>query len=89
METITAIYEHGILRPLQPLHLNESERVQIQIEAVREPSEMPAQDRLERSTLLAFAGCIHSGNAQSADNDLIDIELADEYASRPSQDNAS
>jgi predicted DNA-binding antitoxin AbrB/MazE fold protein len=89
VETVTAIYEHGILRPLQPLHLNESERVQIQVEVVREPSEMSAQDRLARSTLLAFAGCIHSGNTQSADNDLIDVDLTNEFASGPSQHDAS
>jgi len=30
-ETITAIYEKGVLRPLQPLNLREQQRVRIQI----------------------------------------------------------
>jgi predicted DNA-binding antitoxin AbrB/MazE fold protein len=31
METITAVYEKGILRPLQPLNLREQQRVRIQV----------------------------------------------------------
>jgi len=30
-ETITAVYERGILRPLQPLNLREQQRVRIQV----------------------------------------------------------
>ena len=30
-ETITAVYEKGILRPLQPLHLRERQTVRIQV----------------------------------------------------------
>lgn len=30
-ETITAIYEKGVLRPLQPLNLREQQRVRIQV----------------------------------------------------------
>jgi predicted DNA-binding antitoxin AbrB/MazE fold protein len=30
-ETITAIYEKGVLRPLEPLNLREKQRVHIQI----------------------------------------------------------
>ena len=48
METVTAIYEHGILRPLQPLNLTESERVRLQIEPIPAPSDTPAQDRVAR-----------------------------------------
>jgi predicted DNA-binding antitoxin AbrB/MazE fold protein len=32
-ETITAIYEKGVLRPLQPLNLREQQRVRIQVVA--------------------------------------------------------
>jgi len=31
LETITAIYENGVLRPLSPLSLNDGETVQIQL----------------------------------------------------------
>ena len=30
-ETITAVYEKGVLRPLQPLNLREQQRVRIQV----------------------------------------------------------
>jgi predicted DNA-binding antitoxin AbrB/MazE fold protein len=35
-ETITAIYEKGVLRPLQPLNLREQQRVHIQIVSEQE-----------------------------------------------------
>lgn len=36
-ETITAIYENGVLRPLDPLHLKESQRVLVRV--IPEPDE--------------------------------------------------
>ncbi|MEG4841593.1 antitoxin family protein [Microcoleus sp. B9-D4] len=39
-ETITAIYENGIFRPLSPLSLNDGETVQITIVAEVSPEEL-------------------------------------------------
>ncbi len=39
-ETITAIYENGVLRPLSPLSLNDGETVQIKIVAEVSPEEL-------------------------------------------------
>jgi predicted DNA-binding antitoxin AbrB/MazE fold protein len=33
-ETITAVYEHGVLRPLTPLHLPEHSRVEIEVRTI-------------------------------------------------------
>lgn len=40
IETITAIYENGVLRPLKPLRFKERQRVRVQVmaEGVQEPS---------------------------------------------------
>ena len=89
METITAIYEHGILRPLQPLNLTENEQVRLQIEHIPAASDTSAQDRVARAALLAFAGSIHSGDAHSADNERIDADLTNEYAARQEPDDAA
>ncbi|MDP8933403.1 MAG: antitoxin family protein [Cyanobacteriota bacterium] len=39
-ETITAIYENGVLRPLSPLSLNDGETVEITIVAEVSPEEL-------------------------------------------------
>jgi predicted DNA-binding antitoxin AbrB/MazE fold protein len=56
-ETITAIYEQGVLRPLVPLSLPERSEVQIQIIA-RSPND-PDERRRVRQALLE-AGLIRS-----------------------------
>jgi predicted DNA-binding antitoxin AbrB/MazE fold protein len=64
-ENIQAIYENGVLRPLQPLHLNEHEIVWVSVEkridqnGVRSDAEMAQQqqaigaflDRMEKLPL--------------------------------------
>ena len=39
LQVIEAVYENGILRPLQKLDLTEAEVVQVTVEAVRSPGE--------------------------------------------------
>jgi len=48
-ETITVIYERGVLRPLKPLALPESTRVEIQI--VSQPSAGQEKDRVRQALL--------------------------------------
>jgi predicted DNA-binding antitoxin AbrB/MazE fold protein len=55
-ETIAAIYEKGVLRPLEPLSLAEHTRVQIQIVA---DSASPADERQKVRMALLAAGVIH------------------------------
>ncbi|WP_374685878.1 antitoxin family protein [Promineifilum sp.] len=47
-ETITAIYENGVLRPLKPLKLKERQRVELQVVETR-----PASESEEREQLIA------------------------------------
>lgn len=48
-ETITAVYEQGVLRPLTPLHLSEHARVRLQIL----PDPPPEELRAAIATLIA------------------------------------
>ena len=59
-EVITAIYEKGVLRPLEPLHLRESQRVRIQIASEESPEDRAVQDARERVVrILVEAGLVH------------------------------
>jgi len=51
-ETITAIYENGVLRPLSPLSLNDGETVQITI--VAEVSQEEVKGDREKSMMRMF-----------------------------------
>jgi len=53
-ETITAIYENGVLRPLSPLSLNDGETVQITI--VAEVSQEELKGDREKSMMKMFVG---------------------------------
>ncbi len=55
MNTITAIYENGLLRPLTPLTLPEHSRVQIQIQTTP-AAEDPAEHRRRVHEALVAAG---------------------------------
>jgi len=54
IETITAVYEKGILRPLQPLQLREQQRVRIQLL----PEEAAEDEREATVRVLVEAGLI-------------------------------
>jgi predicted DNA-binding antitoxin AbrB/MazE fold protein len=51
--TIEAIYENGVLRPLQPLHLAEHSRVEVSIQVVTEADSLEHQQRRVRALLVA------------------------------------
>jgi predicted DNA-binding antitoxin AbrB/MazE fold protein len=53
-ETITAIYENGVFRPLSPLSLNDGETVQITI--VAEVSQEEVKGDREKSMMRMFVG---------------------------------
>ena len=53
-ETITAIYENGVFRPLSPLSLNDGETVQITI--VAEVSQEELKGDREKSMMKMFVG---------------------------------
>jgi len=53
-ETITAIYENGVLRPVSPLSLNDGETVQITI--VAEVSQEEVKGDREKSMMKMFVG---------------------------------
>lgn len=71
--TTEAIYEHGILRPLQPLKLKEGEQVHITVSAV---ISAPGDEQLEaeKAAVLAIAALPLEGPADDfsgADHDRI------------------
>jgi predicted DNA-binding antitoxin AbrB/MazE fold protein len=47
MTTVLAVYEGGVLRPVQPLPLNEGETVEITVARAERPAP-PTQEELER-----------------------------------------
>jgi predicted DNA-binding antitoxin AbrB/MazE fold protein len=53
-ETITAVYEKGVLRPLQPLNLREQQRVRIQVM----PEETVEDEREITIRILVEAGLL-------------------------------
>ena len=59
-ETITAIYEHGVLRPLTPLSLPEHARIQIRIIRTPVGAEKAISDRQNVHEALLDAGLIIS-----------------------------
>ena len=63
-ETITAIYENGVLRPLTPLLLNDGETVEITIVA-EVPQEELKGDREKSIKLMDKRGLMRLPNKQS------------------------
>ncbi|MCL5998479.1 MAG: antitoxin family protein [Chloroflexi bacterium] len=67
METIIAIYEHGVFRPLSPVTLPESVRIELQVVQQLEAT-APAGQRF------SFIGIGHSGAQDLSDRieDMLD-----------------
>ena len=61
--TIEAIYENGVLRPTQPLPLNEQERVQVTI--------VPKTNWVQQT----YGICGFKGSAEEAERFAMDPEL--------------
>lgn len=64
-EEVRAVFEHGVLRPLQPLGLNEAEQVIVVVR--RESSESPDEERRKRllQSLEAAENCPEEGESGS------------------------
>ena len=50
-ETVTAVYEHGVLRPLTPLHLPEHSQVEIEVRTIHSPPDARARREQVRAAL--------------------------------------
>ena len=60
-QIIDAIYEEGVLKPLEPLHLKEHAKVRIQIATIEENSE-PQECNLEQAKrIIALARASYEG----------------------------
>lgn len=70
---IEAVYENGVLRPEEPLHLKQNTRVRVTIESEGTPPKSPG-------TLRELFGSVDLGSPTNADNLSIDSDLASEYA---------
>jgi predicted DNA-binding antitoxin AbrB/MazE fold protein len=75
METIIAIYEQGLLRPLIPLQLPEHARVRVQVveqldsAADTLPSDQPySAEEIKQNPLLAFANLGSSGETSISEH---------------------
>ncbi len=55
IRNVEAIYEHGVLRPLEPLSLNESQRVNLTISDVLSGHSQPDLSIMERARVEAAA----------------------------------
>ena len=62
-ETIAAVYENGVFRPLSPLSLNDGETVQITIVAEVSPEELK-DDREKAIKLMDVRGLVRLPNKQ-------------------------
>ena len=51
IETVTAVYEHGVLRPLTPLHLPEHSHVEIEVRAIQSTTDAQARRTQVRAAL--------------------------------------
>lgn len=82
-EMITAIYEKGVLRPIEPLNLRESQRVRIQIEAEESSKEHDAQEARERVVqVLIEAGLVHPKLTGSTPPDPLSVTERSALAER-------
>ena len=59
-ETVTAVYEHGVLRPLTPLHLPEHSQVEIEVRLIHGTLDAHAR-RDQVRTALDAAGILAPG----------------------------
>ena len=81
MNTITAIYERGVLRPLTPLSLPEHARVQIQFQQVPAPDDANAHRVRVRDVLVA-AGLSLPASPSVPTADILSDEQREELALR-------
>ena len=73
-ETITAIYENGVLRPLSPLSLNDGETVQIQLwpDDPKKQAELAIQFLVDRGLVTPLPNDPHNVEAVT-DEDVYEL----------------
>ena len=74
---IEAVYENGVLRPVEPLDLEPHTRVRVTIET--RSSVLSDTGRAPRGSLSELFGSVDLGYPTGADNESIDADLAREY----------
>jgi predicted DNA-binding antitoxin AbrB/MazE fold protein len=65
-QTITAIYENGVLRPLTPLELPEHTAVEVAVRRLPSPTTATAQRRHTREVLIAAGLVLPESDASPA-----------------------
>ena len=80
---IEAVYENGVLRPVQPIDLPEGEHLSL-ILITRDP-EQPVQNG--KGDITRFFGAVSLGHPRGIDNESIDRDLAREYGSTHEEPN--
>ena len=63
-ETVTAIYENGVLRPLAPLNLAEHTRVRIDIRPEPNIDELPPEERRQALHAILVASGVVAPNEE-------------------------
>ena len=74
---IEAVYENGVLRPVDPIELTEGQHLQVIL--ITSDREQPANNG--KGDIRRFFGAASLGHATGADNESIDRDLAREYGS--------
>ncbi len=72
---IEAVYENGVLRPVEPVELAEGEHLQLIL--ITRDGEQPAKNG--EGDITRFFGAASLGHPTGADNESIDRDLAREY----------
>jgi predicted DNA-binding antitoxin AbrB/MazE fold protein len=82
-ERVTAVYEHGVLRPLTPLHLPEYSQVEIEVRTIHGTPD--AGDRREQVRAALDAAGILAPASRSEALPLSEVERAElaEHLVRP------
>lgn len=81
-ETVTAIYENGVLRPLRPLKLKERQRVQVRV--IENPQDEESSERERILGILIAEGLIEP-EIDIPENDPVSPERRIELAKLMSQ----
>lgn len=80
---IEAVYENGVLRPVQPIELPEGERLSLIL--ITRDAEQPAQNG--KGDITRFFGAVSLGHPTDTDNESIDRDLARQYGATHEEQN--
>ncbi len=80
-ETIEAIYENGVLRPLSKLQILEGQRIWLTVEKTEEKSpDIDENGTKKRYDFTDLAGCLSSNDRFAADPVDVQREFRDEWS---------